>query len=183
MTSKSSKSKVKSKIKKNNTLEGYVIKILEDINFHSPEIRLKTGTGKIRSQKTIADSIGVVKSSPTFLKSLKYAIEKKWLKKISTKKELAEYLHSNSRWRKEYSTPAYLLTPEGLDFAKSVSHIAHQPNLVEILKSIIKDEGTTENYEQIENLFKNYPNPFEQFKQLKIFDLPDNSLSEDSEIN
>jgi hypothetical protein len=173
MTSKSSKSK----IKKNNTLEGYVIKILEDIHFHSPEISLIDGLGRIRSQKTIAKSIGTPKSNKTFLDSLKYAVEKEWLIIIPKKKNFLEYLHKNSRWRKEYSAPAYLLTSKGLAFAKSVSYIAHQPNLVEILKLIIKDEVTDENYEQIVTLFKNYPNPFLEFQKLRIFDLPDNELS------
>ena len=162
MTSKSSKS--------NNSLEGYVVKILEDINYFEHEIVMKTGLGKIRNQSDISKSIGTSKSNKTFLNSLKYAVEKEWLVAISTKKDLSKILEPNSRYRKKYSAPAYVLTQKGLAFAKSVSFI-DSPNLVEMLKIIIKDEANDENYKQIETLFKDYENPFAEFQKLKIFDV------------
>ena len=162
MTSKSSKP--------NNSLEGYVVKILEDINFYEPEIEMKKGLGKIRNQSEIAKSIGTSKSNSTFLLALQYAVQKKWLVAISTKKDFSKIFEPNSRYRKNYSAPAYVLTPNGLAFVKSVSFI-DSPNLVEMLKIIIKDEANDENYKQIETLFKDYENPFIEFKKLKIFDV------------
>jgi len=163
MTSKSSKS--------NNSLEGYVVKILEDINYFEQEIVMKTGLGKIRNQSEIAKSIGTSKSNMTFLNSLKYAIEKEWLLAISTKKDFSKIFEPNSRYRKNYSAPAYVLTEKGLAFAKSISYITNSPDLVEMLKIIIKDEANDENYQKIETLFKDYENPFIEFKKLKIFDI------------
>ena len=162
MTSKSSKP--------NNSLEGYVVKILEDINFYEPEIVMKKGLGKIRNQSEIAKSIGTSKSNSTFLLALQYAVQKKWLIAISTKKDFSKIFEPNSRYRKNYSAPAYVLTPNGLAFVKSVSFI-DSPNLVEMLKIILNKEANDENYDQIERLFKDYENPFIEFKKLKIFDI------------
>ena len=163
MTSKSGKS--------NNSLEGYVVKILEDINYFEQEIVMKQGRGKIRNQSDISKSIGTSKSNKSFLNSLKYAVEKEWLVAISTKKDLSKILEPNSRYRKKYSAPAYVLTQKRLAFAKSVSYITNSSDLVEMLKIIIKDEANDENYKQIETLFKDYENPFIEFKKLKIFDV------------
>jgi isocitrate dehydrogenase len=163
MTSKSSKS--------NNSLEGYVVKILEDINFYEPEIVMKQGLGKIRNQSEIAKSIETSKSNLTFLRALKFAVEKKWLMIISTKKDFSKIFEPNSRYRKNYSAPAYVLTQNGLAFVKSVSYITNTPDLVEMLKIIISKEASDENYQQIESLFKDYENPFIEFKKLKIFDV------------
>ena len=70
MTSKSSKS--------NNSLEGYVVKILENINTFEKDVEMKNGLGKIRNQSDIARSIGTfTKSNPTFIKSLTYCCRKR----------------------------------------------------------------------------------------------------------
>ena len=163
MTSKSSKS--------NNSLEGYVVKILENINTFEKDVEMKNGLGKIRNQSDIARSIGTTKSNPTFIKSLTYAVEKEWLVKISTKKDFSKFFQANSRYRKEYRAPAYILTKKGLDFAKSVYYITDSPDLIEMLKTVINKEPSTEKHLQIETLFKDYENPFTEFKKLKIFDI------------
>jgi|TARA_B110000467_G_scaffold30170_1_gene27159 hypothetical protein len=163
MTSKSGKS--------NNSLEGYVVKILENINYFEHEIEMIHGKGKIRKQSEIASTIGTSNKNKTFLNSLKYAVEKEWLKSIKTTKDLNEILQKASRHRKNLTLPAFMLTEKGLAFAKSVSYINKSPDLVEMLKVIIQDEANDDNYKQIENLFKNYKNPFIEFKKLKIFDI------------
>jgi len=159
--------------KSNTTVEGYVTRILDDINFR-PEIMMKGGdvfTGKIRDQSSIAKSIKTYATNPTFLKSLQYAVKQEWLILIKTKKDFNKIFSPNSRYRSDYRAPAYVLTKKGMAFAKAVQYTNNFDNLPDLLKSIISDEATDENYEQIELLFQGYDNPFLEFKKLKIFEI------------
>ena len=166
----SSKSK-----KPNNTVEGYIPKILDDINVRST-VKMKSGfTGKIRYQSLIAKSFGTSGSNSTLKKSLKFAVEQEWLICIKKRKDLNTIFVTTSRDRSDYeqNLPAYVLTEKGISFAKAVKYITKFDKLSEMLENIITDEANDKNLDQIKQLFSNYDNPFLELKKLKFFDLPD----------
>jgi hypothetical protein len=153
-----------------NTIEEYVIKILDDINFH-PQIIMKPGfTGKIRNRSSIAKSIKTIPTNQTFLKSLEFAVKQDWLIHIKTKKDFNNIFTPNSRYRSDYTAPSFVLTEKGISFAKSVTFTKFT-SLSDMLKTIISDEANDEKIKQIDDLFKDYDNPFSEFKKLKIFDI------------
>jgi hypothetical protein len=165
-----------SKTKKpRTTLEEYIPKILDDINVRS-KVPMKSGfTGKIRNQFLIAKSLGTHGSNSTLRKSLKFAVEQEWLIYIKTRKDLNTIFVTTSRYRSDYEEhlPAYVLTERGINFAKAVKYITNYKKLSDMLDSIISDEASNENLEQIKKLFFNYENPFLELRKLKFFDIPD----------
>ena len=152
----------------NNTIEAYVVKILDDINFR-PKIVMKPGfTGRIRTRSSIAREIKTTSTNQSFLKALDYAVKQNWLIPIKTKKDFNKIFSPNSRYRSDYTAPAFVLTEEGISFVKSIVFITYT-NLSDVLKTIIVDDATDEKMQQIDDLFKNYDNPFSEFAKLKIF--------------
>ena len=152
----------------NNTIEEYVVKILDEISFR-PKVIMKPGfTGKIRTRSSIAREIKTTSTNQSFLKALQFAVNQNWLIAIKTKKDFNKIFSSNSRYRSDYTAPAFVLTEEGISFVKSTVFTSYT-SLSDVLKVIINDEADDEKIQQIDYLFKDYINPFSEFGKLKIF--------------